>query len=86
MEKKRATEILFELAHDSPNTLIEPVLDAGPEAFKTLFPHIEAARDQAIPLLRAEFDPEFGFPRGFQRVVLGGGPEVSWRVTRFEAK
>ncbi len=37
-------------------------------------------------LLRAEFDPALGYPRGFQRVVLGGGPEVYWRVTRFAAK
>ncbi len=66
-----------------------------PGQFDTMLRELEMAenpnREMGAPqgtrwLLRAEFDPEFGFPRGFQRVVLGGGPEVSWRVTRFEAK
>lgn len=34
--------------------------------------------------LRAEFDPEYGYPRQFDRMVYGGGePEVYWQVTNF---
>jgi len=36
--------------------------------------------------LRCEFDPQFGYPRRYHRFVSGGGPEVYWRVTRFEPK
>jgi hypothetical protein len=36
--------------------------------------------------LRCEFDPEFGYPRRYHRFVSAGGPEVYWRVTRFEPK
>jgi hypothetical protein len=36
--------------------------------------------------LRCEFDPRFGYPGRYHRFVSGGGPEVYWRVTRFEAK
>lgn len=35
--------------------------------------------------LRCEFDSQFGFPRIYHRMVFGGGPEVYWRVTNFEA-
>jgi hypothetical protein len=34
--------------------------------------------------LRAEFDPEFGFPRRYHRFAIGGAPEVDWRVTKFQ--
>lgn len=34
-------------------------------------------------LLRCDFDPEFGYPRAFHRMIFGGGPEVYWRVTSF---
>jgi len=33
----------------------------------------------------AEFDPKFGYPRRYDRVVLGADYEVHWWVTRFEA-
>lgn len=33
--------------------------------------------------LRCEFDPQYGFPRRFQRFVYGSGPNVAWRVTSF---
>ena len=56
LEKKRATEILFDYASDSPVTLVELLLEAGSGAFKTLFPQVERASDEVIPLLRAEFD------------------------------
>jgi len=36
--------------------------------------------------LRAEFDPEFGFPRRYHRFATGGAPEVDWRVTQFRPK
>jgi hypothetical protein len=37
--------------------------------------------------LRAEFDPRFGYVRGFHRAVLrGNAPEVEWRVLRFDEK
>ena len=32
----------------------------------------------------AEFDPEFGYPRNYQRQVLGTDLDVQWEVTRFE--
>lgn len=36
--------------------------------------------------LRAEFDPNLGYPSRFHRIVFGGGPEVFWKVTRFDPK
>lgn len=36
--------------------------------------------------LRAEFDATYGYPARFQRIMFGGGPEVYWRVTRFQPK
>jgi hypothetical protein len=30
-----------------------------------------------------EFDPEFGYPKKYDRAVLGADFEVHWRVTRF---
>jgi hypothetical protein len=35
--------------------------------------------------LRCEFDPKLGIPRRYHRLV-SGGPEVYWRITRFEVK
>jgi hypothetical protein len=36
--------------------------------------------------LRAEFDPTYGYPVRFHRVVFGGGPEVYWKVTNFKTE
>jgi hypothetical protein len=36
--------------------------------------------------LRAEFDLRYGYPRTYQRIFTGGGPQVEWHVTRFEPK
>jgi hypothetical protein len=36
--------------------------------------------------LRCDFDPKYGYPRIFHRVITGGGPEVFWQVTKFEPK
>lgn len=46
---------------------------------------MSASADTRVQL-RAEFDPTFGYPARFHRVVFGGGPEVYWKVTRFELK
>jgi hypothetical protein len=35
-------------------------------------------------IIRAEFDPEYGYPRQYDRVVLGTDFEIHWTVTRFE--
>ena len=35
-------------------------------------------------VLRAEFDQRYGYPRFYQRILLGTGIHVEWRVTRFE--
>jgi hypothetical protein len=32
----------------------------------------------------AEFDPQLGYPRRYDRVVLGTDFEIHWKVTRFE--
>jgi hypothetical protein len=36
--------------------------------------------------LRCEFDSRFGYPRTYQRLMTGGGPEVFWHVNKFEPK
>lgn len=65
-----------------------------PGMFNTLELDMETAEnpEQAIQAppgtkwqLRCEFDPVFGIPRRYHRLATGG-PEVYWRVTRFEAR
>jgi hypothetical protein len=36
--------------------------------------------------LRCEFDSKFGYPRTYQRIMTGGGPQIEWHVTKFEPK
>lgn len=36
--------------------------------------------------LRAEFDPEFGYPRKYRRIEWGQGIEVNWEVEKFEPR
>lgn len=36
--------------------------------------------------LLAEFDPTYGYPVRFHRIVFGGGPEVYWKITNFQPK
>jgi hypothetical protein len=36
--------------------------------------------------LRAEFDPEYGYPRKYRRIEWGQGIEVNWEVERFEKR
>jgi hypothetical protein len=33
---------------------------------------------------RAEFDPKYGYPRKYDRVVLGADYETHWEITKFE--
>ncbi len=65
-----------------------------PGQFDTIGEELEMARDPAksyaVPgasrvVLWAEFDERYGFPKRFDRVVLGADLEVHWKVTRFEA-
>lgn len=35
-------------------------------------------------VLWAEFDPRYGYPRRYHRVLLGGQQEMRWEVTRFQ--
>jgi Family of unknown function (DUF6174) len=66
---------------------------AVPGQFETIERELEMAEDPVHEMqaaegtrlrLRAEFDPEYGYPRQFQRMVYGGGPEVYWQVTKFQ--
>jgi hypothetical protein len=65
-----------------------------PGMFNTIETDMEIAEnpEQAIQAspgtkwqLRCEFDPVTGLPRRYHRLA-SGGPEVYWRVTRFEAQ
>jgi len=65
-----------------------------PGQFETIEVDWEAAQDPprgfgvapgTRAILRAEFDPQYGYPRYYQRILLGTGIHVEWRVTRFEA-
>jgi hypothetical protein len=66
-----------------------------PGMFDTLEREIELAEDPEREMqaergtklwLKAEFDPDYGYPARFHRAVFGGGPEVYWHVTRFQPK
>ena len=66
-----------------------------PGQFDTIEREMELAEDPAGEMhlgrdtrlwLRCEFDPQFGYPRVFHRAVSGGGPEVYWKVTKFEPR
>lgn len=35
-------------------------------------------------IIRAQFDPKYGYPRQYDRMVLGTDFEIHWKVTRFE--
>ncbi|MGD9631988.1 MAG: DUF6174 domain-containing protein [Pirellulales bacterium] len=66
-----------------------------PGMFDTLEIELQNAQDpqhemdlaaDARVQVRAAFDPKFGYPARFHRIVFGGGPEVYWRVTYFQPK
>jgi hypothetical protein len=68
---------------------------AVPGMFETIERELQLAEDpqhemgasaSATVDLRAEFDPKFGYPARFHRIVFGGGPEVYWKVTSFLPK
>jgi hypothetical protein len=65
-----------------------------PGMLETIDQELEMARDPAAAfnsprvtqmVMWAEFDPRLGYPRSYDRVVLGGDFEVHWKVTRFTA-
>lgn len=65
-----------------------------PGQLETIRQELEMARDPADSfkskavtgmVMWAEFDPQYGYPLVYDRVVLGGDFEVHWRITRFEA-
>ena len=41
------------------------------------------ASDRSQFVMRADFDPHYGYPIYYQRIVLGTPHDISWRVTRF---
>ena len=60
--------------------------------FDTIGQELEMARDPGAAfhdssashmVMWTEFDPEFGYPKKYDRAVLGADFEVHWRVTRF---
>jgi hypothetical protein len=63
-----------------------------PEQFATIDQDFDSAETPggfgAAPgtqtILRADFDPQYGYPRRYQRFVLGTNLNVDWHVTRFE--
>jgi hypothetical protein len=66
-----------------------------PGLFETLERELQLAEDPVHEMnaaagtqltLGCDFDPQFGYPRQYQRFVSGGGPEVFWQVIRFELK
>lgn len=65
-----------------------------PGQFETLERELELAEDPVHEMhagadtrlrLRCEFDSQYGYPKVYHRFVYGGGPEVSWHVTKFES-
>lgn len=64
-----------------------------PGMFDTIAEELEMARDPAAAfkspaatqmVIWAEFDPQFGYPKKYDRSVLGTNYEIHWQVTRFE--
>jgi hypothetical protein len=63
-----------------------------PGQLETIGQELEMARDPAASFKSravtqmiqwADFDPHYGYPRSYDRVVLGGDYEVHWKVTNF---
>lgn len=64
-----------------------------PGQLETIGQELEMARDPAGAfkskaitgmVMWAEFDPQYGYPLAYDRVVLGGDYEVHWRTARFD--
>lgn len=65
-----------------------------PGMFDTIDTELSAKSDPAASfagqsggqlVLRGEFDAEYGYPRRYQRIVLGAQQEMRWEVTSFRA-
>jgi hypothetical protein len=48
--------------------------------------HAKGKADKFTPrlTLRAEFDPNYGYPAAYRRIQWGSAVEVKWKVTKFE--
>jgi hypothetical protein len=66
-----------------------------PGMFSTMLRDVQAVElassrnpDPALPklTLRAQFDPQYGYPARYRRIQQGSTVEVSWQVTKFEVK
>jgi Family of unknown function (DUF6174) len=66
-----------------------------PGQFDTIDQELEMARDPAASFKSptatqmiqwAVFDPKYGYPAKYDRVVLGTDFEIHWKVTRFEPR
>lgn len=66
-----------------------------PGQLETIGQELDMSRDPADSfksnavtgmVMWAEFDPRYGYPLVYDRVVLGGDFEVHWRITRFDAR
>jgi hypothetical protein len=63
-----------------------------PGQFDTIDRELEMAADPqstfrasaGAVVQQAEFDPTYGYPRRYRRIVLGNDLEIEWQVTRFE--
>lgn len=64
-----------------------------PGQLDTIAEELEMARDPTVSfdspratqvVIWADFDPKYGYPKKYDRVVLGTNFEIHWRVTRFE--
>ena len=62
-----------------------------PEQLETIRQDFDSAETQggfgapagAETILKAQFDPQYGYPRRYQRIVLGTDLDVEWEATRF---
>lgn len=66
-----------------------------PGLFDMIRQDLEHAEDPSQPfgvsdpsqvVLRADFDPEYGYPKKYQRAILGGSADLGWEVTGFELR
>lgn len=58
-----------------------------PGMFEMLYRELELAEQQAAGsrvMLQAQFDPHYGFPQRYKRLMLGPEPGIRWTVERFE--
>jgi len=69
---------------------VEGMLETIERELDILAEDAAASRSATSPsALRAEFDPQYGYPRKFRRLALGASErasnrDIGWQVTRFE--